>query len=309
VCYERALVAAANREEEARLLERLSRVTAMLGHVEKAIELYDLAIAASLEVNDYARAATLVGYSAGDRNNRGDAGSVVFGTEFVDRYGPRIPVGQRDQLIALLARLAIITFDVERASALLARITASDTLTPSARQNVLLTQAEIALIANDSRVWANVASELLDVLPSIAPFTPIATAYTIAMAASYFVRDDLVDRAFAQIERTGARFDIGVLRAYAEGVRARDHFARGRLDQARAALVRANEAPELYVSTACSPALRRSLPMRSMTSRSSCRDSRCWLLRFAKRRATPTTRSSSAEMPWCSSVVIGGLRP
>jgi DNA-binding CsgD family transcriptional regulator len=248
VCFERAREMSSNLEEEASLLERLSRVTSMLGNLEKAIELYDSAIAGYVELENFGRAAIVVAWSAADRNNGGDTGSVAFGAAFLERHWGRIPVAPRDQLIAMIARLAIISYDVETAAKLLSRIEAPDALTIPARQNVLLTRSELAEISGDPRGWAEAASQLVDLLPNLAAFTQLASGYPVALAASYYMRDDLVDRAFAQIDRTEAHAEFDVLRAYGHGVRAHDAFARGRLDRARDALRLAIDMPELFVS-------------------------------------------------------------
>jgi DNA-binding CsgD family transcriptional regulator len=248
LCFERAREMASNREEETPMLERLSRVTSLLGNLEKAIELFEATIAGYVELDDFERAATVVGWSAADRNNGGDPTSVAFGTAFLDRYWDRIPFAARDQLVALLARLAIISYDVETSGKLLSRIEEPDSLTTPARQNVLLARSEIAEVSGDVRGWGDAASQIVDLLPSLAAFTQLGSGYTVALAASYYMRDDLVDRTFAQIDRTESRVEIGVLGAYGEAVRAHDAFARGRLDRASDALRRAIDMPELFVS-------------------------------------------------------------
>jgi DNA-binding CsgD family transcriptional regulator len=248
VCFERALETGPSRADEARLLERLSRVTSMLGALEKAIELYEMAITAHVELENFERAAVVMAWSAADRNNSGDASSVAFGTAFLERYWSRIPVTPRDLLIAMLARLAMISYDVDLSATLLARIEAPDALSDVAKQNVLLARSEIASITGDARGWASTATDLLDFLPSVSAFTQLTAGYTLAQAASYFARDDLVDRAFSMIDRVEARADFSVLHSYCEATRALDHAERGQLDLARDALRRAIDVPELYVS-------------------------------------------------------------
>jgi DNA-binding CsgD family transcriptional regulator len=247
VCFERALKTAASRADEARLYERLSRVTSLLGNLNRAVELYEAAIAGFVEMGDFERAAVVVASSAADRNNLGDRTSVAFGTAFLERYGSRIPVTARDRLIAMLARLAMIAYDVKAASELLSRIEAPDALTEAALRNVLLVRSEIAFSANDARGWADATIQLVDLLPSMPAFSQMAAAFTVAQAASYCARDDIVDRAFAHVDRIEARADFVVLRSFGEAIRALDHFGRGRLDRARDALRRAVDLPEIHI--------------------------------------------------------------
>jgi DNA-binding NarL/FixJ family response regulator len=248
VCFQRALDADPAPAEEARLLERLSRIISMLGSLPTAIELYESAIARYVELEDFERAAIVVAWSAADRNNLGDASSVAFGTAFLERYGRRVPVTPRDQLIAMLARLAIISYDVDGCAKLLAQIEAPDALSHAALQNVLLARSEMATVTGDVRGWSHAATQLVDLLPTLPMFTQVVAGYTVAQAASYFGRDDLVDRAFVHVDRIESRVEFGVLRSYGEAVRALDHFMRGHLDRARDALRRAVDVPELHVS-------------------------------------------------------------
>jgi DNA-binding NarL/FixJ family response regulator len=247
-CFQRALESNPPRADEARLLECLSRVTSMLGHLQAAIELYEPAIAGYVELENFERAAILVAWSAADRNNMGDASSVAYGIAFLERYGSRVPVTPRDQLLAMLARLAIISYDVDVCSSLLAQIEAPDTLSEGALQNVLLARSEMASVTGDVRGWADAAAQLVDMLPTLSAFTQVSAGYTVAQAASYFGRDDLVDRSLMHVDRIESRVEFGVLRSYGEAVRALDHFMRGHLDRARDALRRAIDVPELHVS-------------------------------------------------------------
>jgi tetratricopeptide (TPR) repeat protein len=87
--YERALEAATDRRDEARLLERLGRITSLLGDLTRAIEIHDAARAAAIETLDFDAAAHLTRMSAADRRNSGDESCVAFGMAFLDRYGDR----------------------------------------------------------------------------------------------------------------------------------------------------------------------------------------------------------------------------
>jgi DNA-binding NarL/FixJ family response regulator len=231
--YERALEAATDRRDEARLLERLGRITSLLGDLTRAIEIHDAARAAAIETLDFDAAAHLTRMSAADRRNSGDESCVAFGMAFLDRYGDRVAAPAHDDLVALLARLCTISYDVDLAESLLARIADPDNLPPIGLQNVLTVRAENAWIRGDVATWSRATEALLDVLPSLPVYASIIPSYTIAEGASYHGRDDLVARALAHADRIEARLQLVGPRAHGVGVRALDFYARGLLDDAR----------------------------------------------------------------------------
>jgi DNA-binding CsgD family transcriptional regulator len=248
--YERALGAASDRTDEARLLERLGRVMSLLGELPRAIETYDAACAAAIEIGDFDAAARVTRWSAADRNNSGDASSVAFGMAFLERWGDRVSVAVRDELFALLARLCIISYDTELATTLLGRIAALEELPPTALQNVLIVRFEIAWITGDISAWTAAAMRLLELLPSLPAFIGLTVCYAIAHGASYQARDDLVARAFAHADRLEARTDFGGLRGYGASIRALDLFSRGKLAAARDSICAALGMPDVRVATA-----------------------------------------------------------
>jgi DNA-binding NarL/FixJ family response regulator len=249
ICFERALEAASSRADEARLLARLGRVTSMLGNVSTAIDIYIAASEAAVEVGAFDDAAQVTEWSAADRNNSGDTTAVAFGTAFLERFGDRLSQRRRDSLLALLARLATIAYDVDTAATLSARIEAPEALPPNERQNAVIARQDIAWICSDANAWSAAAEELLELLPAMPAFAALAASLTLAQAASYFGRDDLVARAFRHADRIEARNEFGVLRAYGAAIRTIDLFARGDLEGARSVIRGALDSPDLHVST------------------------------------------------------------
>lgn len=247
--YERALGAATDRRDEARLLERLGRVTSLLGDLPRAIETYDVARAAAIAIDDFEAAARLTRWSAGDRNNCGDPSAVAFGTTFLERWGDRVTVAVRDELLALLARLCTISYDVELAATLLARVAAPEALPPNALQNVLTARSEIAWIRGDVAGWTDATEQLLELVPSLPAFVSLIACYTIAQGATYQARDDLVAQALGHADRIEARNEFGALRAYGDAIRALDFFARGQLDAALGAIRDAIDATDVRTAT------------------------------------------------------------
>jgi DNA-binding NarL/FixJ family response regulator len=248
--YERALGAATERQDEARMLERLGRVLSLRGDLPRAIETYEAAGAAAIEIGDFDAATRITRWSAADRNNAGDASSVAFGIAFLDRWGERVSIAARDELVALLARLCSITYDLDLATTLLTRIAAPEALSATALQNVLVVRFDRAWIVGDVGAWTTAAEQLLDLLPSLPAFSALTVCYTVAHGASYQSRDDLVARALAHADRLEARTDFAGLRGYGEAIRALDFFARGKLSEARTSIRAALDTSDVRVATA-----------------------------------------------------------
>jgi DNA-binding CsgD family transcriptional regulator len=248
--YERALELATERRDRARLLERLCRVTALLGDLPQAISLYETACPAALEIGDFDAAARLTRWTVGDRNNSGDASALAFGLAFLERWGERVSTGARDELLALLARLCTIEHELERATRLLEQIAEPQALPPPALQNVLAVRFDTAWYMGDIGAWTIVAEQWLALLPSLEPFSALIACYSIAQGASYHARDDLVARALAFADRIEARSDYGSLGSYGAAIRALDLFARGKLGEARAKIRTALAQPNIHVATA-----------------------------------------------------------
>jgi DNA-binding CsgD family transcriptional regulator len=243
--YERALEAATDRRDEARLLDRLGDVRDLLGDVTAAMEIHDAARLAAIEIGDFDLAARLTRMGVKERNNSGVASaSVEFGMAFLERWGDRISVSAHDDLVALLARVCTSGYDVDLAATLLGRIADADNLPPLALENVLTARAETAWIRGDVLAWASATEARLDRLPALPPYASIMPSYNIAEGASYHGRDDLVARALAYADRIEARHVVSGPSAYGFGVRAQDFYARGQLESARRVIRKYCDAPQ-----------------------------------------------------------------
>jgi DNA-binding CsgD family transcriptional regulator/tetratricopeptide (TPR) repeat protein len=248
--YERALEVATDRSDEAHLLERLGHVTALLGDLNHAIEIYDAARLAAIETRDFDLAAHLTRMAAAQRSNCGDASCVALGLAFLERYGDRVSARAHDDLVALLARLCTISYDVELAATLLRRITDAGNLDPMALQNVLTVRADTAWIRGDVSAWARATETLLDLLPALPSHASLIPSYTIAEGASYHGRDDLAARALAHADRIEARHALSGPRAHGFAVRALDFYSRGKLESARRVMRGGTDAPRIRSATA-----------------------------------------------------------
>jgi DNA-binding CsgD family transcriptional regulator/tetratricopeptide (TPR) repeat protein len=246
--YERALETAEKPGDRARLSERVGTVRSMQGHMRDAIEVFETALALYREVGDLDRASAVVRAIVADKNNSGDVTSIDFGSAFLDRDGPQVSEGERDALIAMLARLACIQWNTALAHSLLARIAAPERLGPRARQNYLITRMDIAEIAGAMREWQRLAPELIAVLPDLPPFLSLVTHLSIAQSAIKFGLSSIANEMLERIDRLERRVEFGALHVHSAAIHASAAYLSGRLDRARAFILRGLEGPPVQVS-------------------------------------------------------------
>jgi len=249
-CFERALQAARGPEQEAQLLERLGFVLEMQGALAEAIERFEGALARYRELGDFDRAIEMVRAIATNRNNTGDFTAAAFGAAFLDEYGDRVGQVPRDTMLALLARLSTIAYDNAGAARFIARIEAPRDLLPRARQNMLIAQMDLAFFAGDVAAWRSYVARLFETATALPPFVALTALYAVAQSATMLGLGEVADRALARADRIEEAWDFGALRAHGAAVRALHAYLSGRLDAARAEIVRALAGTESAVARA-----------------------------------------------------------
>lgn len=246
--FEQALSVVPDRGSAARLLERVGYVAETQGVLDEAADRYEAAMYAYRELGDVDLATSLVNKLTVCRNNLGDRSVVAFGEAFLAEYGERASRGVRDHFLATLARLAMISYDAERAAALLARIEAPDELVPAARMNALTAQLDVLWCAGDVAGWSEIADRLFETIGSLAPYNQLVGLYSIAQSASWLGRGDLAERALARADRIPEGRDFTGLYLYGSAVRALHAYTAGRLEAARAYVREAARSSEGTVS-------------------------------------------------------------
>lgn len=232
-CFERALEAATDREIEARLLERVGNVTEMEGALSEAGDRYAAALAIYKELGNFSKATDLVRQIATNRNNLGDGSSIAFATAFIDEFGSKAGVAERDVLLALLARLASIQSKPDLANDFLARIEQPDRLPPRARQNYLITRMDAYFFDGDIAGWRALVPHLLETIELLPPFTALTAIYAVGQSAMQLGCNDVAKKAFARVDSIEDRWQFGALRTFGVAMRAHRAWLLGDLATAR----------------------------------------------------------------------------
>jgi DNA-binding CsgD family transcriptional regulator len=234
--YEQALSVVSDRADAARLLEAVGVVADMQGALDEAADRFEAAFYAFRELGEFDHAANVVRSLVVCRNNLGDRSSVAFGTTFLAEYGPRISRAPRDFLIATLARLATIQYDLPRAEQLLASIEVPAELPASAQQNMLTAQMDVAWCAGNVVRWRELADRQYESIGTLVPYVALVALLSLGQTASWIGAGDLAERSLARIDRVADGQAFSALQIHAATVRALHAYLTGRLEDARVAV-------------------------------------------------------------------------
>jgi DNA-binding CsgD family transcriptional regulator/tetratricopeptide (TPR) repeat protein len=232
-CFERALGAASDRGAEARLLSRIGYVAEWQGALTEAVDRFTSALAIYKELEQFDDAAEMVRAIATNRNNLDDAGSIAFGTAFLEEFGSRTSPGEQDVSLALLARLASIQIRPELAEEFLSRIEQPERLPPRARQNYLITRLDAYYFAGDVAGWRALAPQLFETIELLPPFTAITAIYALGQSAVDLGCNDIAKRAFARVDAIEERWQFSALRTFGIALRAHRAWLLGDVAGAR----------------------------------------------------------------------------
>jgi len=247
--FERALEACATPGDEARISARLGNVLELQGAMGESMERLEAALARYRALGEIDRAADVIRQLSAIRNNTGDVGSVAAGKAFLDEYWERISLVSRDALVAMLARLAMIQYDMRSARAFLARLTAPEDLPPRAAQNIIVTRLELAFLAGDVPEYRIEVQRLFETATgTLPPLTALSALYTTAQGATWLGLTDIANELLARAGRLEARGEFNAIAFYAGAVRAMAAYYRGDLAAARAAIVSARRGAEVAVA-------------------------------------------------------------
>ncbi len=105
-CFQRALKAATDSDDRARLYERLGALERLQGHYQAACDDFEVAFALRLDRQEFDAAAILAASLTGQRYNVGDQGALAWAERFLDEHQAAIGPGARDHLLVVCARVA-----------------------------------------------------------------------------------------------------------------------------------------------------------------------------------------------------------
>jgi DNA-binding CsgD family transcriptional regulator len=248
VCFARALEAAQEPADQARLLERIGFVAQLQGLIRDALESFEAAFEIYREIESFDHAADVVRAITSERNNLGDRRAAELGVAFLAECGPRVSAEPRNALHALLARVLCIVYDFTQAREQLAAVSDPANLPPRAKQNYLISWMEIAWFASDAATWSRFASDLIELVPALPPFLGLMALYATVLSGASLGERRVIDRALALAGRIASKRTFQSMRVYGAAVRAMDEYLRGRLEEARRFVVEALSDTEAAVS-------------------------------------------------------------
>lgn len=248
--FERALGAAANDGDKARLLEQIASVAAMEGQLKRAADLLESSLVIRLKRSEFADAARIVGLIIGHRSNLGESHEVTISRaeRFLAEHAPLLPDAARDRLGALAARLASAAYDFERMERLLANVSPPQSLDARVRLSYDVAQLNRLSFIGDVASWRRVASDHHARVSSAPPLLAVISLAAIAQSGAYLGANREVERALAEAERTIAEWGFGAVDAFVAAVGSVYLWLRGNVQEARSSLERALERPEIVVA-------------------------------------------------------------
>ncbi len=245
--FERALEAASDTENRARLLVRFGLALQLRARFSDAIGCFEEALALRLVRHEYDEAARIVGWIAGDRVNLGDDSGLTRGRLFLVEFGSHLGSPARDNLAVFIAKMLSCRHDFAPIDGLLNGVVPSQ-LPAGIRQNYVLTYANRHTYRGDVSAWKQSVRDFDGFSTTVSEFVRIVALYTIAKTGTYLAAHDQTERALDEADRLAARWASGPIVVYGASVRGGYLWSRGRLPAARECIERVFAAGEPYVA-------------------------------------------------------------
>ncbi|HEY5427238.1 MAG TPA: AAA family ATPase [Candidatus Tumulicola sp.] len=230
-CFERALEAAHDPDDRARLFERIGVIDRLHGHYERAIAAFETALGMRLERGEFDAAALLATSVLGQRYNVGDDAALAGARRFLSEFGARLSDGSRNHLLVSCARVASAQTGVPSAAEFLDRVVDPVDLPPAVRKNFLIVQLMRHSFFNDAPAWKRAAAEVGELLRALSPEAVVEVESALALTGIYLAQNAVVERSLARAARVESAWGFRGLRVYAVAVEAAYLFQRGKLSQ------------------------------------------------------------------------------
>ena len=234
VCFERALEAASDLGDRARLYERIAAIERLHGHYQRAREALDAAIAIRLDRGEFDAATVQVANVVGQRYNLGDQDALPYAERFLEEHQQAISPPARDHLLVVCARIASAFQDFRAAERFLNAVSNPETLHPSIRQHYLIVQLLRHGYAGNVKEWKRNAEQVDQLLPYLPPELVVGVENALAVTGIHIGANEYVERALDRAERVEREWGFRGQRLYGVGARAAYLYQRGMLAHARA---------------------------------------------------------------------------
>jgi len=245
--FERALKAASDAGDRARLLARCGAVAEREARFSDAIAFFEEALVLRLDRNDYDQAATLIGWIVGDGINLGDATGLARGQRFLAEFRDRLSANERNKLGVYMAKMLSVRHDFAPVEQLMSDVSPSE-LPSSQRQNYILTQVNRHIYRGDVVAWKQSVADFYGFADTVLEFMRLIGFYTIAQAGTHVGAHAETRRALGDGDRLAARCGSPAAVVFGTSVRAVYLWSRGELVAARRCVEEVLTAGEPYVA-------------------------------------------------------------
>ncbi|MBC5801190.1 MAG: AAA family ATPase [Candidatus Eremiobacteraeota bacterium] len=245
--FERALKAATDAGDRARLLTRCGAVAEREGRFGDAIALCEKALELHLDRNEYHEAATLIGWIVGDGINLGDTTGLARGQRFMIEFGDRLSAPERNKLAVYMAKILSTRHDFVPVEQLLSDVRPLE-LPSSQRQNYILTQMNRHTYRGDVAAWKHSVTDFYGFANTVLEFMRLIGFYTIAQAGTHVAAHAETRRALDDGDRLAARCGSPAAIVFGTSVRAVYLWSYGELVAARRCVEEVLTAGEPYVA-------------------------------------------------------------
>ena len=247
-CLERALAAARDDADGARLRERLANAADFGGRLERATQEYQRAFDQRMRRHEYDDAARVLVKLVGSQVNAGDLPSMTSFDAFLDRSEGALSVGARDGVLVFAARIAAAADDLGEARRMLARTSEPHALPPRVRVNYYLTELNLRFAASDSTGWRAAAAALEALMSEVDPDFGASALCTVAQTGIFLGENGRVARSLERARGLIADGGSEGVETFHHAVRGLDDFLRGRLADAARALAFVHARPGVMVA-------------------------------------------------------------
>jgi DNA-binding CsgD family transcriptional regulator/tetratricopeptide (TPR) repeat protein len=231
-CFGRALAAARDEAERARVLEARANAQSVQGELGAAVRDFEEALAIRLRRGEHDDAVRLFIAAQGDRSN---AGEMVADTllAFIAQFGDRLGCSARDALYVFTARLMTGAENFEAARMLLESVSPPERLPPRLRANYHICLLNFHAYRGDRDAWRKTAALVHEVVAALPQGFGVTTLATIAQTGVWIGGGETVAQALAESEEIAETFGFTGIGSFVRAVGAHAAYLRGELAIAR----------------------------------------------------------------------------
>jgi DNA-binding CsgD family transcriptional regulator len=239
ICFERALEAASDDADRARLMQLLAFPVSHAGDPLRAVRLWEDALAIRVRLGHHPDAATLHQMIICERFNLGDIDDEgESALAYIARHREHVPSRTRDSVYVLVANLRSEFCHIDGIDDVLENVEDADALAPSVKQNVFRTQLNRAAYFGRVTEWRSALERLtalspLHENPSIDALNVVDHLGTVVASGTYLNADRDIIRALERGRSILRDWGFEAYVRYYDALEAAYLSARGNLGAAR----------------------------------------------------------------------------